>query len=189
MLPLRTRVELVGVLLFFCLLRNTLHDITVIGAGTLSFLVTIIWRLEVQSWMQANSNMGIFNTCIRLWLTESEQATPVDYIKDVVRSSVLAPEFDKKHLKKTGGHIGRNVGNITIKIKTIDRKPWLMKIFMVYWLMFWLNNIIYNEIKRNKINDKSDEELLYNVMIIFVWNGHNEPSSNPRQVTLLFNEC
>ena len=33
------------------------------------------------------------------WLTESEQATPVNTIKDVVRSSVKVLEFDK-HLKK-----------------------------------------------------------------------------------------
>ena len=32
----------------------------------------------------------------------------MDSIKDVVRSSVQVPEFDK-HLKKAGGHIGRNV--------------------------------------------------------------------------------
>ena len=51
---------------------------------------------------------------------ESEQATPVDSIKDVVRSSVKVPEFDK-HLKKAGGHIGRNVVEITIKMKTIVR--------------------------------------------------------------------
>ena len=39
---------------------------------------------------------------------KSEQVTPVDSIKDVVRSSVKVPEFDK-HLKKAGGHMGRNV--------------------------------------------------------------------------------
>ena len=39
-------------------------------------------------------------------------------IKDVVRSSVKVSEFDK-HLKKAGGHIGRNVVEITIKMKTI----------------------------------------------------------------------
>ena len=43
-------------------------------------------------------------------------------IKDVVRSSVKVPEFDK-HLKKAGGHIGRNVEEMTIKMKTIVRKP------------------------------------------------------------------
>ena len=48
--------------------------------------------------------------------------TPVDSIKDVVQSSVKVPEFDK-HLKKAGGHIGGNVVEITIKMKTIVRKP------------------------------------------------------------------
>ena len=52
---------------------------------------------------------------------------PVDQIKDVVRNSMLAPKFDKKHRKKAGGHISRNVMNITIKIKTI-RKPWRIEI-------------------------------------------------------------
>ena len=56
---------------------------------------------------------------------ESEQATPVDSIKDVVRSSVQVHEFDK-HLKKAGGHIGRNV--VEIKMKTIVRKPLMIKI-------------------------------------------------------------
>ena len=52
---------------------------------------------------------------------------PVDSIKDVVRSSVKVPEFDK-HRKKAGGHIGRNVVEITIKIKTIVRKLLMIKI-------------------------------------------------------------
>ena len=47
---------------------------------------------------------------------ESEQATPVNSIKDVVRRSVLVPESDK-HLKKAGGHIGQNVVEITIEIR------------------------------------------------------------------------
>ena len=61
-----------------------------------------------------------------LWLTESEQATPVDSIKDVVRSSVNVPKLDK-HLKKAGGHISRNVVEITLKMKTIVRKPLMIK--------------------------------------------------------------
>ena len=77
-------------------------------------------------WLQASNNTGILNTCTRLWLMESEQATPMDSIKDVVWSSVKVPEFDK-HLKKAGGHIGQNV-EITIKMKTIVRKPLMMKI-------------------------------------------------------------
>ena len=52
---------------------------------------------------------------------ESEQATPVVSVKDVVQSSVKVPEFGK-HLKKAGGYIGRNVVEITIKMKTIVRK-------------------------------------------------------------------
>ena len=48
-------------------------------------------------------------------------------IKDVVRSSVKVPEFDK-HLKKAEGHIGRNVVEIRIKMKTIVRKTLMIKI-------------------------------------------------------------
>ena len=50
-----------------------------------------------------------------------------DSIKDLVRSSVIAPEFDKD-LERAGGNIGRNVVEITIKMKTIVRKPLMMKI-------------------------------------------------------------
>ena len=49
---------------------------------------------------------------------ESEQATPIDSIKDIVRSSVKVPEFDKR-LKTARGHIDQNVKKITIKMKTI----------------------------------------------------------------------
>ena len=63
----------------------------------------------------------------RLWLTESVQVTPVDSIKDVFRISVNVPESDK-HLKKASGHIDRNVAEITIKMKTIVRKPLMIKI-------------------------------------------------------------
>ena len=34
-----------------------------------------VWRLHVQSWLQASKNIGILNTCTRLWLRESEQVT------------------------------------------------------------------------------------------------------------------
>ena len=51
----------------------------------------------------------------------------VDSVKDVVRTSVKVPEFDK-HLKKVGVHIARNVVEITIKMKTIVRKPLMIKI-------------------------------------------------------------
>ena len=52
---------------------------------------------------------------------ESEKA-----IKDVVQSSMKVPEFDK-HLKARG-HIGRNVVEITIKMKTIVQKTLMIKI-------------------------------------------------------------
>ena len=48
-------------------------------------------------------------------------------IKDVVRSSVKVPEFDK-HLKKAGGYISQNVVEITIKLKTIVQKLLIIKI-------------------------------------------------------------
>ncbi len=50
----------------------------------------------------------------------------MDSIKGILQSSVKVPEFDK-HLKKAGGHIGRNVMEITIKMKTIVRKPLMIK--------------------------------------------------------------
>ncbi len=50
----------------------------------------------------------------------------MDSIKDVVRSSEKFPGFDK-HLKKAEGQIGRNVVEITIKMKTIVRKPIMIK--------------------------------------------------------------
>ena len=45
-------------------------------------------------------------------------ANRIRTIKDVVRSSMKVSEFDK-HLKKAGGHIGRNIEEIEIKMKTI----------------------------------------------------------------------
>ena len=80
---------------------------------------------HVQSSLQASNNTGILNTCTWLWPTESEQATPVVSIKDVVWSSMKVLEFDK-HLKKAGGHIGRNVVEIT-KMKTIVQKTLMIK--------------------------------------------------------------
>ena len=61
---------------------------------------------------------------------------PMDSIKDVVRSSVKVAKFDK-HLKKAGGHISRNVVEITMK--TIVRKPLLKKKKNKYvqWMQFY----------------------------------------------------
>ena len=49
----------------------------------------------------------------------------LDSVKDGVQNSVKVPKFNK-HLKKAGGHIGRNVVEIT-KIKTIVQKPLMIK--------------------------------------------------------------
>ena len=57
---------------------------------------------------------------------ESEQANPMDSIKDVIRRFVKVPEFDKR-LKKAGGHIVWNVVEITIKMKTIAQKPLMIQ--------------------------------------------------------------
>ena len=45
----------------------------------------------------------------------------MDWKKDSVRSSVSAPEFNMKHLKKAKSRISRNVLNI--KIKDEDNNP------------------------------------------------------------------
>ena len=50
----------------------------------------------------------------------------MDSVKDIVRSSVKVSEFEL-HLKKAGGNIGRNVVEITIKMKIIVRKPLMIK--------------------------------------------------------------
>ena len=90
-----------------------------------------VLSIQVQSWLQVSNNTGILNTCTWLWLTESEQPTTVVSIKDEVRNSVKVPEFDK-HLKKTGGHISGNVVEITIKMKTIVRKPLMIIIIKLH---------------------------------------------------------
>ena len=100
--------------------------------------------MQVQCWLQASNNTGILNTCTQLWLTESEQATPMDSIKDIVRSSVF-----NKHLKKAGD-VSRNVVEITIKMKSIVRKPFMIKIF----LKCFNNVFIILQTARDKNNAK-----------------------------------
>ena len=91
--------------------------------------------MHVQSWLQVSNNTGILNTCTQLWLTKSEQAGPVDSIKDIVWSSVKVPDFDK-HLKKAGEHISWNIVEIIMKMKTIVQKP-----LMIYTLVSLFNDI------------------------------------------------
>ena len=49
-------------------------------------LLPLAVRLQVQTLLLASNR--ILNTCTRLWLTESEQATPVDSIKEVLQNSM-----------------------------------------------------------------------------------------------------
>ena len=106
-------------------------------------------------WLQASNNTRILNACARLWLTELEQATHGDSIKDVVRSSVKSPEFDK-HLKNAGGHIGRSVMEITIKMKTIVRKPFIIKN-----ILFYMHNciLLYILWKRKLLGAKNFQKI------------------------------
>ena len=59
-------------------------------------------------------------------------------VTDVIRSSVKAPEFDKKHQKKTRGYIGWNVVNIITKMKTIVQKPWMIR--KASFIKIWMRN-------------------------------------------------
>ena len=45
--------------------------------------------------------------------------------------------FDNKYLKKDGGHVGRNVVEIAIKMKTIVRKPLMIKNHQASFQRFW----------------------------------------------------
>ena len=66
------------------------------------FLLACIedWTCNLQMIVSLEaSGTDTYNRYAMLWLTESEQATSVNSIKDVVRSSVKVPEFDK-HLKR-----------------------------------------------------------------------------------------
>ena len=98
---------------------------------TIVFIFIVIsimfWLICLTAFFRCLSNSETFTELRKLWLMVSEQVTPVDSIKDVVRSSLKVPEFNK-HLKKAGGHTSQNIVEITIKMKTIVRKPLLLKI-------------------------------------------------------------
>ena len=81
---------------------------------------------------------------------ESEQATPVDSIKDNVQSSMKVPEFDK-HLKK-------DVVEITIKMKTIVRKPLMIKVIVIIFarLVFLILTISIDPL-RISLNDNHSQ--------------------------------
>ena len=61
------------------------------------------------------------------------------------------PEFDK-HLKKAGGHIDRNVVEITIKMKTIVWKPLMIKIIKL--CLRNLDNYTYVVVFANSPEDR-----------------------------------
>ena len=65
------------------------------------------------------------NTCTRPYLTESEHSYYVNKIKGSVRSSVLVPVFDMKHLKKAEGPIGWNFVNINMEMNIISERNYL----------------------------------------------------------------
>ena len=66
----------------------------------------------------------------------------MDSIKDIVWSSMKVPEFDK-HMMKAGGHIGRNVVEITIKMKTMVWKPLMIRLGYVCGSLYYhLSKII-----------------------------------------------
>ena len=75
---------------------------------------------------------------------ESEQATSVDSI----RTKFKVPKFDE-YLKKAGEHIGWNDVERTIKMKTIVRKPLMIRIFV-------LNSNTWNHLKIELLMLKSN---------------------------------
>ena len=90
------------------------------------------------NWLQVLSIPVLLLACSQDWtcnlylypvmangIRTGDPPPPVDSIKDIIQNSMKVPEFDK-HLKKAGGHIGRNVVEITIK--TIVWKPLMIKI-------------------------------------------------------------
>ena len=70
-------------------LSNKKHDVTDIGVW-LVFLCEIIWRLQVQSWLQVNNKEYLLqlSVCTWLWLGEWDQSAPVDWIKVSVKFRV-----------------------------------------------------------------------------------------------------
>ena len=74
------------------------------------------------------------------------------------------PEFDK-HLKKAGGHIGRNVVEIPIKMKTIVRKPLMIKNTDVYGNLnsSWNGLLFASELQTTfrRLDSRSSENTIY----------------------------
>ena len=99
------------------------------------FISTIFRPICPPTFSRCLSNSGTFTELRTTSFIES--AGSLVRMKNVVRSSVEVAEFDK-HLKKAGGHIGRNVVEITIKMKAIVRKPLMIKIFTNHIFKNWI---------------------------------------------------
>ena len=104
--------------------------------------------------------------------------------------------LDNKHLKKAGGHIGRNVVKITIKMKTIVRKPLMIKnqqlfdfctrrfsnfIFYGSDVIFFINVDMlpfysYKQTCRNFISDYRDVAILCGCRDVAIFVGSSEES-------------
>ena len=123
---------------------------------------TIIWRLQVQSWLQASNNTGILNTCTQLWLMKSEQATPVDSIKDVVQSSVKVPrvrqtpeESQSTYRPKRWGNNNKDEDNSpkTLNYKNATNNNKILRLFSFFHLKIILG-IKYHHIDLKMIKKK-----------------------------------
>ena len=95
----------------------------------------------------------------------------MDSIKDVVRSSVKVPNFDK-HLKKAGGHISRNIVEITIKMKTIVRTHLMIKIIKLRLENPWSTSMLRsNVLNTNSLEDCKFEILsCFKIILCYTWN-------------------
>ena len=80
-------------------------------------------RVKVLSILYFYSPAVRIETATSRWLSPMKLREPTP----ITITPCFQDEF-YKHMKKAGGYIGRNVLKITIKMKTIDRKPFMIKI-------------------------------------------------------------
>ena len=99
---------------------------------------TIIWRLQVQSSLQASHNTGILNTCTRLWITESERATPPRGFNKG-RSSKFREGSRVRQLRRTcrPKRCGNNNKHEDNSPKTLNDKKTAVT-FYTYQSFFWV---------------------------------------------------
>ena len=112
--------------------KKNISDFFIIkGFRTIFFIFIVIFTMFrpicPPAFFRCLSNSGTFTKLQTTAFIESTGVACSDSIKDVVRSYLKVPEFDK-HLKKAGGNINQNVVQITIRMKTIVRNPLMIKI-------------------------------------------------------------